>query len=219
MTTYRFDEDFDGFLEDFGEPNYSEPMPAAVFEAYDRKLPKQLLTYWRGVGACSFKKGLFWLVNPADYQATLDSWLVGTKFENRDDMSVIARTAFGVLYVWRKGCGNIMTIDPHSNLIIYKQETDETFLSEIDEDKKMRFFWGFKSPLSVDFNDGSGKPMFERSLKKLGIVTKIGMYGYKLRPSLGGKESVDNLDSVGLEVYHDIAQQMETPEIFTFTDK
>lgn len=219
MTTYRFDEDFDGFLEDFGEPHNAEVMPEEVFEEYKDKLPEQLLTYWRGVGACGFKNGLFWLVNPADYQATLDSWLVGTKFESRDDMSVIARTAFGELYVWRKGCGNVLIIQPHVSTVYYMKKTDETTLSEENENKKMRFFWGFKSLSNVDLTDGSDKPMFDRALKKLGAVNRHGMYGFKVRPSLGGKESVTNLDIVGLEVYHDIAQQMEEPEIFTFSDK
>ena len=34
MATYRFDEDFDGFLEDFGEPHDSTPIPESVIEAY-----------------------------------------------------------------------------------------------------------------------------------------------------------------------------------------
>jgi hypothetical protein len=218
MTTYRYDEDFDGFLEDFGEPHSAQAIPAAVFEEYRKKLPEQLLSYWRGVGACGFKQGLFWLVNPADYQATLDSWLVGTKFESRDDLSVIARTGFGKLYVWRKGYGNVLDIHPYISTVYYMKKTDETLLSEADENKKMRFFWGFMNLDECDLKDSADKPMFERALKKLGAVSRDGMYGYKERLSLGGKESVNNLDIIGLEVYHDIAQQMEAPEIFTFTD-
>lgn len=39
------------------------------------------------------------------------------------------------------------------------------------------------------------------------------MYGYAHRLSLGGKEALSNLEVVKLEVYHDIAQQMEPPRI------
>lgn len=62
MADYRFDEDFDGFMEDFGEPFESAPIAQEVIDAYKDKLPEQLFTYWRGVGACGFGDGLFWIL-------------------------------------------------------------------------------------------------------------------------------------------------------------
>lgn len=117
MTEYRFDEDFDYFLEKFGEPHDNQPIAVEVIDEYRHQLPEQLFTYWRALGACGFHNGLIWMVNPAEYQDILDSWLEGSPFERRNDLSVISRTAFGVLYVWGKSKGIVLKIDPSTNLI------------------------------------------------------------------------------------------------------
>ncbi len=62
---------------------------------FAHKLPEQLFTYWRQLGWSGYGNGLIWMTNPAGYEAILGDWLQGTPFENRDDLSVIARTAFG----------------------------------------------------------------------------------------------------------------------------
>ena len=205
---YRFDEDFDGFMEDFGEPFESVPIDESVMAAYRDKLPEQLFTYWRGVGACGFGEGLFWMVNPAEYQELLDSWLEGTPFEDRDDLSVIARTAFGILYVWAKGKGKVMKIYPTTNAINYFLENDANDFSDETENTEMSYFWGFKDVESEDYEDENDTPMFQKALKKFGRLHADEMYGFSLSPALGGKETMDNLDLVKLEIYHDISRQL-----------
>ena len=215
MARYRFDEDFDGFLEDFGEPHDSTPIPESVIEAYRHKLPEQLFVYWRAIGACGFHNGLVWMTNPAEYQDLLDMWLDGSPFENRNDLSVIARSAFGYLYVWAKAKGKVITINPNLNIIYYLPQNDSTVLNPAREDVKLQRFWGGSSVELHDEKDESEKPMFARALKTLGQLKSDEMYGYKHRPALGGKEVVGNLDIVKLEVYHHLAQQMEPPQVIT----
>ena len=215
MATHRFDEDFDYFLEKFGEPHDSTPIPESVIEAYRHKLPEQLFVYWRALGACGFHNGLLWMTNPVEYQDVLDMWLDGSPFENRNDLSVIARSAFGHLYVWGKGKGKVMTINPNLNVIHYNRENDVNNFARSDEDFEMRCFWGFSNVQFLDEKDESEKPMFARALKTLGQLKSDEMYGLKHRPALGGKEVVGNLDIVKLEVYHHLAQQMEPPQIIT----
>ncbi len=77
----------------------------------------------------------------------------------------------------------------------------------------MRFFWGFVQPEDIDLKDGAGKPLFSEALKKLGPIKEDEMYGYALRPALGGLEHIDNIDVMKLDVYHDIAQQMDARTI------
>jgi len=215
MTNYRFDEDFDGFLEDFGEPHDSTPIPESVIETYRGKLPEQLFVYWRAVGACGFHNGLVWMTNPAEYQDLLDMWLDGSPFENRNDLSVIARNAFGCLYVWGKSKGKSIIIDPNLNIIFYDPLNDSTPLDDAREAIKLQRFWGHSDIEYFDETDESESPMFTRALKALGQLKSDEMYGYKHRPALGGKEVVSNLDIVKLEVYHHIAQQMEPPQVIT----
>ncbi len=213
MGEYRFDEDFDGFLEDFGEPQASTPIPDEVVKAYRGILPDQIFKYWAATGACSFHDGLIWMVNPALYQEVLDSWLVDSEFEQRVGLSVFARSAFGELYVWQKGKGKILQIDPLASAVFHYLRIEEKSLSVEEEDEEMRFFWGFVQPEDIDLKDGAGHPLFDQALKKLGRVKEDEMYGYAHRPSIGGAEAIDNLEILKLDVYHDIAQQMDSRQI------
>jgi hypothetical protein len=213
MSEYRFDENFDLFLSEFGEPAQQVQIPETVIQHYATKLPAQLLTYWRGVGACSFHDGLLWMVNPEDYKVTLEEWLEGTPFEKRKDLAVFARTAFGELKVWAKGRGNIMNIDPHHSIIFHFAGADKGSWNEQEEDFDMRVWWGASSPENFDYEDASEKHLFKRALKKLSFLTDEDMYGFSHSLALGGKETLDNLDVVKLEVYHDLARQMKEPEI------
>lgn len=210
---YRFDEDFDGFLEDFGEPHDNQLISEEVINTYRNKLPDQLLTYWKALGSCGFHNGLIWMVNPEEYQDLLDSWLEGSPFQDRNDLSVIARTAFGVLYVWGKGKGNVVKIHPTTNLITYIQENDSKSLTHEEENFELRCFWGLKDLSSADKTDNQKKPLFSRALKKLGKLKSDEIYGFSHRLSLGGKETLENLEIFKLDVYHDLAQQMESPQI------
>lgn len=211
MTTYRFDEDFDGFLDDFGDPHDNESIPDEVIEAYRDKLPEQLFTYWRALGACGFQNGLIWMVNPAHYQDLLDSWLEGSPFDNRKDLSVIARNAFGELEVWAKNKKQIMAINPNINTIYYYPEADSQISQ--NENESMQRFWGYQDAEFIDTTDAHEKPLFARALKKLGQLKSDEMYGFSHRLALGGKEALENLEIVKLDVYHDLAQQMEPPQI------
>lgn len=215
MANYRFDEDFDGFLEDFGKPHDQMPISESVIEAYRHKLPERLFVYWRALGACGFHNGLFWIVNPEDYQDLLDSWLEGTPFEQRTGLSVIARTAFGVLYVWEKSKGWILKVHPSVNLLSYNSKVDGKTLVADQEERKLQYFFGARSLKDCDETDESDKLLFDRVLKKLGPIGSDEMYAFRHRLALGGKETVSNVEIVKLAVYHDIAQQMEPPQIIT----
>lgn len=210
MKEYRLDEYFDGFMEDFGEPFESTPITEEVINTYRDKLPERLFTYWRGVGTCGFGDGLFWMTDPTQYQEILDNWLEGTVFEERKDLSVIARNAFGVLYVWAKNKGIVLKIYPMTNAINYFKENDKrSFSSEKNnEDWHMESFWGFTDLDEGDYEDTNDKPLFERALKKFGRLHTDEMYGFSHSPVMGGKEILENLDVVKLEIYHDIAKQL-----------
>jgi len=56
------DEDFAGFLEEFGPPIEKRHVPVSSIERYRGKLPDQLLTYWAEQGWCGYADGLFWTV-------------------------------------------------------------------------------------------------------------------------------------------------------------
>ena len=213
MSNFRLDEDFDYFLSEFGEPESRQRIDNEVINHYASVVPYQLIKYWHSLGSCAFGNGLVWLTNPADYKVTLEEWLQGTQFEGRKDLSVFARTAFGELQVWAKGRGNIMNIDAHHSVIFYRSEYEKETLSSEKEDFKFRVWWSASAPEHFDYEDDSDKPLFKRAFKKFGALGPEDMYGFSHCLALGGKETLDNLGIVKLEVYHDLAKQMKEPEI------
>ena len=213
MDKYKDDEYFGYFLEKFGEPENCEPCNEKVITRYEDKLPQQLFEYWRELGWCSYAKGLTWMVNPREYQEILNQWLRGTVFEDRNDLSVISRTAFGELSVWAKSKGEVLKINPNLNVIFYFPEDDENSFSEEDENEDMRRFWALKKIDDEDYKDKNENYLFQRALKKFGSLKKDEQYGYKFSPKLGGNELLDNMYIVKLDVYHSIASQLEKPEL------
>jgi len=69
------DEDFEVFISEFGEATYRVDVPPEAIEKWRGKLPELLLTYWQEVGWCCYANGLFWIVNPDDYEDLVDEWL------------------------------------------------------------------------------------------------------------------------------------------------
>ncbi|WP_430737064.1 GAD-like domain-containing protein [Psychrobacter sp. VH5] len=96
MSEFILDEDFDYFLEKFGQPDWQHPVERTTLEYYRGKLPDRLLFYWEKMGFCRFKQGLFWIVNPADYEDELAIWL-SEDILKQDNYYVIARSGFGKL--------------------------------------------------------------------------------------------------------------------------
>lgn len=47
-------------------------------------MPDQLLSYWQEEGWCSYANGLFWTVDPDEYEDPFNKWLGNTKLEQLD---------------------------------------------------------------------------------------------------------------------------------------
>ena len=182
-----------------------------VIESYRGVLPDELLMYWEKDGWCSYQNGLFWLVNPAEYNEVMRDYLAFTPLKDRKNLYVVARSAFGELFVWERGKGNVTDISLITNSIKLRAAKDRQNLTSEEEEFEMNRFIGVNQPKHLDENDTSGKPMFERALKKFGRLKSNEMYGYKLNPALGGKGSITNLDKLDLFIYADIQLQLDSP--------
>ncbi len=201
------------FKDEMGEADEILNIDTKLLEKYEGILPSELLMYWKEYGLTSFSDGLFWFTNPADYEELLRSYLVNNPLADRKDLHVVARSAFGKLYVWEKGKGEVVWVNLISNIISLNAVTGRQHLSLDDEEYEMNRSIGIKKPKSLDIKDESKKPLFERALKKLGKLEANEMYGYKLNPALGGKESIRNLDKVNLFAYADIQLELEKPTL------
>lgn len=182
------DEYFGMFLEEFGEPFNRREVPISSVERYRHRLPEQLLKYWEEFGWAGYANGLFWIVNPQEYDVVASAWLEGTELEGRDKFHVIARSAFGELFLWGEKFGSVISVATLSSYAIAPHDLDkkpENFNSEI------KCFFAFLNKAPRDF-DG----FFEDALHRLGPLDDTQMYGFFPALALGGQGHVEKLEKV-----------------------
>jgi hypothetical protein len=181
------DEDFAGFLNDFGPAFDKRYVPPSSIERYRGKLPDQLLSYWAEHGWCGYANGLFWTVDPQEYDPVLEAWIGDTPFMEQDAYHLIARSAFGELYFWGEKTGDSLGIFAPGSYCIPRKSR---FVGE-KMDFGMRLFFG---ALSRKVNDFAG--MFTPALEKLGRLKHDEMYGFVPALALGGTSTLANLQKV-----------------------
>ncbi|BDM21800.1 hypothetical protein KMS_R15580 [Pseudomonas sp. LRP2-20] len=87
------DEAFSVFIEEVGQPMHRQEVPTSAIERYKGKLPDRLLQYWSEHGWCGYGDGMFWTVNPQDYESVVASMLNSAGLEAYDRFHLIARGA------------------------------------------------------------------------------------------------------------------------------
>jgi hypothetical protein len=182
----NMDEDFACFLAEFGPAIDRRYVPPSTIARYRGRLPDQLLAYWEEYGWCGYGDGLFWTVNPQEYEPALEAWIGETPFMEQDAYHVIARSAFGLLYLWgEKTGGTLRLFAPASCCFASAADND------VDRDFEMRVFFG---SLWRDTNDVEG--LFAPALKQLGRLAHDEMYGFVPALALGGALTLANLQKV-----------------------
>jgi hypothetical protein len=206
------DEEFQMFITEFGEATHRVEVPAASVEKWRGKLPDQLLAYWQEEGWCGYADGLFWTVDPDDYEDIVDEWLENSPFEQIDVFHVIARTAFGDLYLWGEKTGSSTNVACVIH-VITALKSDLVKKSSTDLTRQARNFFAFSELKYCDLKDESGTPLFKRALAKLGPLAPDEMYGFEPAVVLGGKMQLENLAKVNLDVHLTILRQLAAPSI------
>ncbi len=212
---YERDEAFAYFVKKFGERTYPIDADPAVIEKYRGRLPDQLLTYWRHEGWGAWKEGLFWVVNPDDYATVLETWIADTPLEGADQWHVIARSAFGVLFLCGEHTGTGIDISTKGNMT----NTSKSHLkkkNKEDLNENIRSFFAFSNPEYLDEEDGGDKPLFQRALKKLGHLEPHEMYGFDHALVAGGPNTLENLTKVEIEPYLLMLRDLGGPMAFPF---
>jgi hypothetical protein len=180
------DENFEGFLEDFGPAIHRHDVPESSIDRYRGKLPDQLLAYWQEHGWCGYADGLFWTVDPQEYESVLDAWIGETQFMERDAYHVIARSAFGTLYFWGERTGFALKLFSPGAYVLPRS------LRNTSLNKQIQDFFCFRDRSENDFDE-----LFAPALKKLGYLQYDQMYGFVPALALGGAATLANLQIVG----------------------
>lgn len=199
MSHFIIDEGFDYFLEKFGQPDWQQPVDQATLNYYQGKLPNRLLFYWQQFGFCRFKQGLFWIVNPADYEDELALWL-GEDISKQDSYYVIARSGFGELYVWGEKTGFAFEITPTLGWVRLKQGDAKDIATGL-EDRKLELFFAFQQIKYIEMEDNNGKPLFDRCIKKFGALEYDEMFGFVPALAISDNASIKNVDKMNIFVH------------------
>lgn len=212
------DSDFALFIETFGEATYKTPVSEADLAQWAEKLPPALLKYWREEGWAGFANGLLWMVNPDDYEDIKDAWLEQTPFASIDKFHVIARSAFGDLFLCGERTGRSVTIVCLNNEILaLKNKLKPKPLQ--DQDFSIQSFFGSREPEDFDYKDVNGKLLFDRAVKKYGPLEPDEMYGFEPALVMGGSPELDNLRRLKLDPHLHILRQLDNPTLpFSHSD-
>lgn len=204
------DEHFELFIDEFGEATTRVPAPESSVEFWRGKLPSALLDYWQGEGWSGYANGLFWLVNPSDYEEVLSQWITGTPLAQIDNFHVIARTAFGKLYLWgeKTGPSARLTAWDHSFLCL-----DRDLRKPLrDANLALRGVFSGTDRLEADTLDVKGRPLFDQSLRAVGKIGPDEMYGFEPAIVAGGQPSVKNIHIVKIIEHLGMLRQLAGPQ-------
>ena len=211
------DEDFEFFLEKFG-PTIDRVDPSdEQIARYRNRLPDQLLDYWKEFGWCGYADGLYWTVNPEDYIPARDAWLDGSEYAEVDRYHVIARTAFGDLFLWGEQTGPCLEIVPIHGWYV----PSDVHLQDMLNGKAntvVRHFFSMTKKQFINLHDINEKPLFDRALKKLGPVSRDEMYGFVPATALGGPAKLDRLQKLSIIEHLVFLAQVSEPYTLPMPD-
>jgi hypothetical protein len=203
------DKVFARFLEKFGSPVDRQEVPKSSIERYREKLPNQLLEYWAEHGWCGYGDGIFWIVNPQEYEGVVASWIEDTKLEKRDTYHLIARSAFGDLYLWGEKTGFSLKITSIiSRCVIHNFEPTPEQM-----DRKLQDFL-----LSTDVDSNDYGDLFKPAKKKLGPLRPDEMYGFVPALMFGGPDTLDHLEKVKAVEHLILLSQITELQPYSFSD-
>jgi len=203
------DEIFSLFIEEMGEPIFRQEVPPSSIARFRDKVPKKLLEYWAEHGWCGYGEGIFWTVNPQDYEEVVKSFIQGTSLEGRDTYHIIARGAFGDLYLYGEKTGFSLDIVPYtSNYCGRTREPGAT-----DTNKEVQGFFLLMERESNDFGD-----FFEPAKNKLGRLKCDEIYGFIPALALGGAVKLENIEKVKMVEHLVLLSQLSPLKPYPFSD-
>lgn len=199
------------FIKKFGEATFKEEVPEKSLQKYKDLLPEQLLYYWKTEGWSAYANGLFWTVNPENYNDLVEEWLEGTHYPKIDNYHCIARSAFGVLYLWGENNNQWFTLSCPTNVIV---AFDKKLLKvNSNPNSGIRAFFAGSSLKGYDISGLNQKGLFTSAFKKLGPLKSNEVYGFAPALAAGGSPVVENIEKEDLFIHLSILRELATPTL------
>lgn len=183
----------DNFLEKY-KPAGTVPAGANVIAKYKDLVPASLLALWEKHGFGKYNDGLIEVINPDEYQDTLETWL-GRKVDN---YVPVALGSFGDLFYYRKLTDtdeDVCVLDPHYRKIHNVVWSLDSFFNDFLTDDEI-----MSQNLMGD--------MFGKALKKLGKLERNEIYIFSPALAMGGSGKIDSVDKGNAQVHLSILFQL-----------
>jgi len=181
-------------------------VPAQSIERFRGKLPEQLLANWEDHGWCGYADGLFWTVDPQEYEPVLEAWIGDSSFMEKDAYHIIARGAFGELYFWgERTCDSLKVFAPGSYCF-----PRESAFQNGDMERGLQVFFSKRNREENDFAD-----LFVSASEKLGPLKHDEMYGFVPALALGGPSELSHLQKVKAVEHLVLLAQLAPLEVVT----
>ena len=192
----NMDESFAYFHNDegFGPAIQTQAVAPQKIEKFRGRLPDQLLSYWQQYGWSGYGKGLFWFVDPDEYEPALEAWIGDMPFMEQDAYYVIARSAFGELFLWGTKSGQSLDVKSSWGMIFPRDNSERVAQGKADQ--LVESFIVSMDKKRLEQKDALDKPLFDRALKTLGPLAADEMYAFEPALAIGGKAELKNLRKV-----------------------
>ena len=192
------------YLEDFGAPKLHIAFSEEEMHQLAGKLPEDLLAFMSAFGRAVFQDGLIQICHPDDQKSVLTLIFGSDESFSHQNCHAYAYSAFGEIFCWHREYG-LTIVDVISGSVTGRlltknlsrdANTDRTFITPFGAD--------------ADFYDVNDKPLFKRSVKKLGSLRIGECYGFVPALALGGSPELQYLKCLrSPEHFALVAQTME----------
>jgi len=180
---------FEDFLDKHGKGTKCQKASAKIIDKYKKKLPEELIEFWKEEGFCAYSDGLIWVVNPDDFEYVADEW-----FDDKVKRVVIARSGFADFYLWSEENGVEQLYTQDKKVMVVSKELPFFFNYGLNQDRYL------KSNLYLK--------LFKQAVKELGELDYEECYGFEPALALGGAEKIENVKKVKLQPYLEILAQL-----------
>jgi hypothetical protein len=180
---------FEIFLSQHPDKIHQEFLPENTLKKIAKEIDEPYSEFLKEHGVAGYDNGFIWSVNPYDFTDLAAEW----RLKKTDH--IIARTAFGDMFVWTGK--KVLMVQVNYNKI-----------SEYGGDSIARLydisFINPRAKRTMLLND-----IFDKAVKKLGVLKPGECYGFVPAIPLGGKEDVNNLQKVELIPYLEMLAQAQ----------
>jgi hypothetical protein len=137
------------------------------------------------------------------------SWTEGTKLQERDTYHLIARSAFGDLYLFGEKTGFSLNITS----VLSRCVIDNFEITNEQMDRELQDFL-----LSMDVDTNDYGELFTPAMKKLGPLRHDEMYGFVPALMFGGPDTLDHLEKVKAVEHLTLLSQIAELQPYSFSD-